>query len=205
MVTNNRRDFIIKLASASAAIAAGGVLSACGGGGSSDLEVRFDYGVASGDPLSDSVILWTHAKGRLRRALRLHRAAMGSCAGRRLATVVASGTVMTTDSSGYTAKVDAKGLTAGQNYYYRFKAGRRSRPWGAPAPCRPAMWPTSNWRYSAAPTTRQVISTPITRRSRPVPDTQFTWVTTSTNTPPTVMHQPTPSSSVGLCCPPPRV
>ena len=131
MVTNNRRDFIIKLASASAAIAAGGVLSACGGGGSSDLEVRFDYGVASGDPLSDSVILWTHAKEGDYAAPSASIVLQWEVAlDAAFATVVASGTVMTTDSSGYTAKVDAKGLTAGQNYYYRFKAGRSVSPVG---------------------------------------------------------------------------
>jgi alkaline phosphatase D len=131
MVSNNRRDFIIKLASASAAIAAGGVLSACGGGGSSDLDVRFDYGVASGDPLSDSVILWTHAKEGDYAAPSASIALQWEVAlDAAFATVVASGTVTTTDSSGYTAKVDAKGLTAGQNYYYRFKAGSRISPVG---------------------------------------------------------------------------
>ena len=114
MVTNNRRDFIIKLASASAAIAAGGVLSACGGGGSSDLEVRFDYGVASGDPLSDSVILWTHAKEGDYAAPSASIALQWEVAlDAAFANVVASGTVMTTDISGDTAKVDAYGLTAG--------------------------------------------------------------------------------------------
>lgn len=50
-----RRDFLIRVSSISAALTAGGILSACGG--SESLMVNFDYGVASGDPLSDKVIL----------------------------------------------------------------------------------------------------------------------------------------------------
>ena len=71
-----RRSIIIRLASLGLAAGAGPWLSACGGGGSGSAETsaaaggattptargpRFDYGVASGDPLADRVILWTHA------------------------------------------------------------------------------------------------------------------------------------------------
>ena len=72
MSLSSRRVFIVRLVSASAAMAAGGVLSACGGGGDGGdgggnppaaTPVRFDYGVASGDPLADRVVLWTHATG----------------------------------------------------------------------------------------------------------------------------------------------
>jgi alkaline phosphatase D len=55
-----RRDFLIKVSSISAVLSTGGILSACGS--SESPMVNFDYGVASGDPLSDRVILWTHAK-----------------------------------------------------------------------------------------------------------------------------------------------
>ena len=61
MKTNQpRREFLIKLSSISAVLSTGAVLSACGG--SETTMVNYDYGVASGDPLSDRVILWTHAK-----------------------------------------------------------------------------------------------------------------------------------------------
>ena len=62
MITNSRRDFIIKIASVSGVLASGSMLSACGGGGSDGAMLQFNYGVASGDPLTDRVILWTHAK-----------------------------------------------------------------------------------------------------------------------------------------------
>jgi len=58
--TNSRREFLIKLSSVSAVLSTGGILSACGSNESQ--MVNFDYGVASGDPLSDRVIIWTHAK-----------------------------------------------------------------------------------------------------------------------------------------------
>jgi len=57
--TPSRREFIIKVASVSAAVTAGASLSACGG---SSAQPEFLYGVASGDPLATQVILWTHAK-----------------------------------------------------------------------------------------------------------------------------------------------
>ena len=54
-----RREFLIRLSSVSAVLATGATLSACGNG--TDPVVLFNYGVASGDPLTDRVILWTHA------------------------------------------------------------------------------------------------------------------------------------------------
>jgi alkaline phosphatase D len=61
--TKSRREFLIKVASVTATVAAGGSLSGC----STDegWTPVFDYGVASGDPLATSVILWTHAKPSL--------------------------------------------------------------------------------------------------------------------------------------------
>ena len=56
----SRREFLLKTA---AAVAAGSSVVACGGGDDSApvTPAQFGYGVASGDPLSDRVILWTHA------------------------------------------------------------------------------------------------------------------------------------------------
>ena len=54
--SSSRREFIIRVTSVSAVVSTGAVLSACGGMISDDA-VQFAYGVASGDPLSDRVIL----------------------------------------------------------------------------------------------------------------------------------------------------
>jgi alkaline phosphatase D len=55
----SRREFVVRIVSVSAALAAGAGLTACGG---NNAQAAFNYGVASGDPLADRVILWTHAK-----------------------------------------------------------------------------------------------------------------------------------------------
>ncbi len=128
MTTNpsSRRDFIIKLASVSGALGAGALLSACGG--SDGPMVQFNYGVASGDPLADRVMLWTHAKydGFADTVPLTYQVATDSG----FATIVSSGTVIASALTGFTAKVDATGLSAGRDYYYRFVSGRWISPVG---------------------------------------------------------------------------
>jgi alkaline phosphatase D len=125
-VPSSRRDFIIKMASVSGVLASGSILSACGG--SDGAMVQFNYGVASGDPLADRVILWTHAKyDGLADAVSLNYQVATDAS---FSNVVSSGTVTATSSTGFTAKVDAAGLTAGKNYYYRFVSGKWVSPVG---------------------------------------------------------------------------
>lgn len=125
---NSRRDFIIKMASVSSVVAAGSVLSACGGGSSNDPMPQFNYGVASGDPLIDRVILWTHAQyvGSTDSVALTYQVATDVG----FSTIVSTGTVNASANTGFTAKVDALGLTAGTRYYYRFIAGRWISPVG---------------------------------------------------------------------------
>ena len=65
-INTKRRDFIVKTSSAAAAVAVGGSLAACSDSSSNEEKFaaapEFNYGVASGDPLADRIILWTHAK-----------------------------------------------------------------------------------------------------------------------------------------------
>jgi alkaline phosphatase D len=126
--TDSRRDFIIKIASVSGMLVSGPLLSACGGGGGEAAMVQFNYGVASGDPLVDRVILWTHAKyeGHTEAVVLTYQVATDAS----FSIIVSTGTVTASDSTGYTAKVDAKGLTAGRDYYYRFVSGRWISPVG---------------------------------------------------------------------------
>jgi alkaline phosphatase D len=99
-----RRNFLIKASSISAVLATGGILSACG---SSDSPmVNFDYGVASGDPLSDRVILWTHAKLQdLSDAVNL---TWQVAADLEFSKVLVSGSAQANSDTGHTCKVDAK-------------------------------------------------------------------------------------------------
>ena len=113
---SNRRDFLLRSASTAAALAVTGTLGACGG---SVDPAQFNYGVASGDPLSDRVILWTHAKIPNSSATTVWltwQVANDSA----FASVVRSGRVQATDAASFTVKVDVTGLAAGTSYFYRF-------------------------------------------------------------------------------------
>lgn len=125
-VPTSRRDFIIKIASVSGVLASGPILSACGG--SDGPMVQFNYGVASGDPLADRVILWTHAKydGLVDSVTLNYQVATDAS----FSTLVSNGTVTASSSTGFTAKVDATGLSAGRDYFYRFVVGRWISPIG---------------------------------------------------------------------------
>ncbi|PUE47955.1 hypothetical protein B9Z47_08865 [Limnohabitans sp. 2KL-1] len=121
----SRREFVIKIASVSAVLAAGAGLSACGGDAD---QAEFNFGVASGDPLADKVILWTHAKFPGSDADVALRYQVASDAA--FSQVVSEGTVVATLATGFTAKVDASGLQAGTAYYYRFSQGSTHSPTG---------------------------------------------------------------------------
>lgn len=129
----SRREFLIRVSSVSAVVAAGGVLSACGGGGGGNgggdgvavddsPMVRFDFGVASGDPLEDRVILWTHARFADSEADVPLRFEVARDAG--FAEIVSSGDATASAAAGHTVKVDAAGLEVGREYFFRFRRGR---------------------------------------------------------------------------------
>ena len=95
----------------------------------------FGLGVASGDPLADSVMLWT----------RLAAAPLTADGGSpkidvevaydvatddAFTNLVASGVVTTTAALAHSVHVDITGLTADTWYHYRFRAGTQSSPTG---------------------------------------------------------------------------
>lgn len=86
----------------------------------------FRHGVASGDPLSDRVVLWTRVtpSGSTQQPIDVDwRIATDSA----LERVVARGSLQATAERDFTVKVDASGLDAGRVYYYAFTArGERS-------------------------------------------------------------------------------
>ena len=120
--SSNRRDFIVKTTSTAAVVAIGSSLAACGGSDDPVVPIKpaeFNFGVASGDPLASSVILWTHAKvpgSNEPVALTWEIASDAD-----FKTIVNSGSVQAIETSGFTAKVDASKLVAGASYFYRFK------------------------------------------------------------------------------------
>jgi alkaline phosphatase D len=111
-----RREFVIRLASLSAAVAGGASLSGCGD--SDTVHPDFLYGVASGDPLGDRVILWTHARYPESSAAVGLRYEVATDAA--FTTLVSQGTAVANAETGFTVKVDATGLRPGTAYFYRF-------------------------------------------------------------------------------------
>ena len=81
--------------------------------------VHFTHGVASGDPLMDRVILWTRlVPGGGEHASATCRWQVAS--DNQFKQIVSSGVASTSAEQDYTVKADAKGLSPGTQYYYRF-------------------------------------------------------------------------------------
>jgi len=121
----SRRDFMSGVASMSAVAAMGGALSACS---NSEEPIEFRYGVASGDPLADRVILWTHVKpvsGEYPVGVQYE---VASDAG--FTSIVSSGNLESSAQTGFTVKADATGLSPGRTYFYRFRQGDQRSPVG---------------------------------------------------------------------------
>ena len=122
MTNHSRREFIIKLTSVSATLTSGGILSACG----SDLApmVNFNYGVASGDPSLDGMVIWTHARYAdapiMNNSVPL-RYELSTDSG--FSNIIKSGDTTSTSATGFTVKVSISGLNPGVDYYYRFTSG----------------------------------------------------------------------------------
>lgn len=123
----SRRQFVIRLASLATLASTGAALTACGGGDDPE-PPRFDYGIASGDPLADRVILWTHAQfSGFNDDVPLSWEVATDAA---FTTLAASGSTRAIAAAGHTVKVDAAGLSAGKDYYFRFRSGAHSSPVG---------------------------------------------------------------------------
>lgn len=87
---------------------------------SAQAETPFLHGVASGDPLTDSVILWTRVTQSGADAGKPVNVQWTMFEDEEFTTVVQKGVFKTDASRDYTVKVDVKGLEAGTKYYYKF-------------------------------------------------------------------------------------
>ncbi|MEW6764687.1 MAG: alkaline phosphatase D family protein [Pseudomonadota bacterium] len=120
---HSRRHFLQQLAAGTAVAASGLGLSGCDTG----VSVSFDQGVASGDPLSDRVVLWTRVTPSEAATLTVDWEVASDAA---FTSVVAKGSVSTSAARDYTVKVDAAGLQADHAYYFRFKHDKTLSPVG---------------------------------------------------------------------------
>ncbi len=94
---------------------------------SAPLPPHFPYGVASGDPLTDRVVIWTRVLPDEEGEVELSwQVALDA----RFEDLVVQGGGTTTAAVDYTAKVDVEGLEPGTTYYYRFLHAGESSPVG---------------------------------------------------------------------------
>ena len=119
-----RRRFVLGAGALVVGSATG--LTACGGGGNEN-EERFGYGVASGDPLSDRVILWTRVNRDDTTPTTVQWELARDAA---FTSLVASGSAATSIEQDFTVKVDATGLQPATSYFYRFRHGGQSSQTG---------------------------------------------------------------------------
>lgn len=149
----SRRDFL-RLSAGVAGVVGLGTLPGCGG-----RRLRFDddpftLGVASGDPASDGFVLWT----------RLGHSAVdrAGAVGERIAvaweisdddtfrSIVRSGSANASPDLGYSVHVEAEGLDAGRDYFYRFIAGDAASPVGRTRTAPPRTEETERIRFAFA-------------------------------------------------------
>jgi alkaline phosphatase D len=129
----SRRDFLRRAVWGSAAVGTLPLLPGCGasddpgGRGPGTGAAEFRHGVASGDPLSDRVMLWTRVSGIAAGSVSVDYQVWSDPA---LTQAVTAGTTSADASRDYTVKVDVAGLQPGTSYYYRFNSGGAESPVG---------------------------------------------------------------------------
>ena len=130
----NRRSFLrLSALGVTAAVVSVGV-TGCFSGSDDENEVilppikgAFSHGVASGDPLSKQVILWTRFVPEQVQAVEVRWQVATDAA---FSQVVTDGRASVSAQSDYTLKVDATGLQPNTRYYYRFRVGEILSPVG---------------------------------------------------------------------------
>lgn len=129
----DRRHFIKLSSLFGGGIAISTQLSGCGATFEPDGDdfvppADFTHGVASGDPTSSSIILWTRAVPASNSSSSYIRWQLATTPD--FTQPVRSGVVKTERSRDYTLKVDVRDLAPGQRYYYRFFTSETRSPIG---------------------------------------------------------------------------
>lgn len=113
----SRRGFL----KAGAAVSAGLISAPALATVNKQTESIFAHGVASGDPLVDSVMIWTRVNGD-KFANQPVQVSWQVAEDEQFSRVVQSGAVTTDKNRDFTVKVDVKNLRCGSRYYYRFRS-----------------------------------------------------------------------------------
>lgn len=94
----------------------------------------FTFGVASGDPLSDGVVLWTklapEASAGATMPARPVLVEYEIAHDERFSQIASRGSALATPEWGHSVHIEAAGLQPDREYFYRFKAGRDISPIG---------------------------------------------------------------------------
>ncbi|RPA64433.1 alkaline phosphatase [Shewanella frigidimarina] len=145
-----RRDFLAMSAKGAGAVVVSYGLMGCSSDDDDVVSGQFLQGIASGDPAADAVILWTRVTPDVEGDITVSwEVAIDS----NFSQVVTNGQTITNQNRDYTVKVDAVGLEAGQQYFYRFKAGEtvsemgqtRTLPQGSVASVKLAVMSCANF------------------------------------------------------------
>ncbi|MGP1722250.1 alkaline phosphatase D family protein [Shewanella frigidimarina] len=115
-----RRDFLAMLAKGAGAVVVSYGLMGCSSDDDDVVSGQFLQGIASGDPAADAVILWTRVTPDVEGDITVSWEVATDSG---FSQLVTNGQTITNKNRDYTVKVDAVGLEAGQQYFYRFKAG----------------------------------------------------------------------------------
>lgn len=129
MTRLTRRDFLKASAMGMGAVVVSTGLAGCVFDSDDKRSTEFTHGVASGDPLADGVVLWTRVvpDKDFEKAVSV---AWEVATDKDFETLVHSGTAEARNAHDFTVKVDVRGLSAGQTYYYRFHSSDSQSPAG---------------------------------------------------------------------------
>ncbi|MGO2134448.1 alkaline phosphatase D family protein [Marinobacter sp.] len=129
MTRLTRRDFLKASAMGMGAVVVSTGLAGCVFDSDDKRSTEFTHGVASGDPLADGVVLWTRVvpDKDFEKAVSV---AWEVATDKDFETLVHSGTAEARNVHDFTVKVDVRGLSAGQTYYYRFHSSDSQSPAG---------------------------------------------------------------------------
>ena len=124
----NRRQFITHVGAAAGTAT---LLSACGSQNSNEsIDGQFEHGIASGDPLTDRIILWTRVTPNAGTEQTEFKVTWQIAKDASFKQIVNSGETTTDAARDFTAKVDADQLQPGTSYFYRFLLGNQTSPVG---------------------------------------------------------------------------
>lgn len=122
-----RRALLAQAAAVGAALAFGSACAHAPTAARTERRDLYPHGVASGDPLADSVILWTRRMPD--KSVSEHRLMVEVAGDEAFADIVARGDVTVSAATDWTCRFLAAGLKPAREYWYRFvdEAGQMSR------------------------------------------------------------------------------